>query len=300
MTRAPWVLHLMIVARVAAQGTDGAGAAGAAGATGDPVSIAKAEVARGLGPRTVDAGDAVVYPYGAREAEVVCAPLRACVIELESEERVLATALGDTERWLVERAGTGVGGRTPLVIVKPVACGLATNLVVSTDRRVYDIALDAPRCGRGVAGAAGAAGGASGGGTAGAAGAAAAARYTPHVRFYYPTGMVARAGEVSAAAVRPESLAFTYRWVADRKVAWSPAAVYDDGAHVYVRLGAEARHGELPVLFAELPDKTTALMNYVVSNDTYITDRVFERAVLVGAGGARRIEIVNVVNTPAR
>src|SRR5690348_17782571 len=32
------------------------------------------------------------------------------------------------------------------VIVKPKACGVTTNLVLSTDRRIYDLDLDSPSC----------------------------------------------------------------------------------------------------------------------------------------------------------
>ncbi len=242
--------------------------------TADPVAIAEREVLRGWSPRTVEVGDAVVFPFGHSQPTVTCAPLRACVIELEAGERVLATALGDTERWLIDQAGSGAGGRTPLLIVKPTACDLGTNLVVSTDRRVYDLALDAPACGH------------------------RAARYTRHVRFYYPAALVARAeGAASGDAVRPESLAFTYRWSADGKIPWAPAAVYDDGVHAFVRLGADARKGALPVLFLELADGSTAVLNYVVANDTYITDRVFARAILRGTEDGRRPRQVEIINT---
>jgi type IV secretory pathway VirB9-like protein len=92
-------------------------------------------------------------------------------------------------------------------------------------------------------------------------------------------------------AFHPESLSFTYRWRPDRHVAWSPVAVYDDGTHAYVRLSDSARHADLPILLLELDDKSTSLLTYLVSNDTYITDRLFSRAILRDKG--RQIEIVN-------
>ncbi len=215
-----------------------------------------------------ETGDAVVFVYGHSQPTVVCAPLRACAIELEAGERVLATALGDTERWLVDQAITGV--HTPLIIVKPTACDIATNLVISTDRRVYDLALESPVCV-----------------------AHRAVGYTRRVRFTYPAGsVVSQAVAVAAQAeFHPESLSFTYRWTVDRRIAWSPVAVYDDGTHVYVRLPESAKRDDLPVLLQVRDDKTTALLPYVVVNNTYVTDRIFARAIL--RAGSRQIEIVN-------
>jgi type IV secretion system protein TrbG len=238
MRISPVIAHLMIVGRVFAQGQ----------------------------PET---GDAVV-PYGEAQPTVTCAPLRACVIELEAGERVLATALGDSERWLVDQAVTGA--HTPLVIVKPTACDIATNLVVSTDRRVYDVALESPVCT-----------------------AHRVAHYTRALRFSYQgSSLVSSPSSLSSPATdafHPESLSFPYRWTADRHVAWSPVAVYDDGTHVYVRLPDGSRHADLPILLLEQDDNTTSLLPYVIANDTYITDRIFSRAIL--RAGRRQIEIVN-------
>jgi type IV secretion system protein TrbG len=212
---------------------------------------------------TTGTSDAVVYAYGHAQPVVTCAPLYACVVELEAGERVLATGLGDPERWVVEQA---VGGsRTPLVIVKPTACDLATNLVVATDRRIYDLALEAPVCSR------------------------RSVRYTRRVRFSY-SGVLTVPSPLPD-TFHPESLAFVYRWRPDKRAAWSPVAVYDDGAHVYVRLPGGARHSDLPVLLLELDDGSRAIVNYVVTNDAYVTDRVFARAIL--RDGSREIEIVN-------
>ena len=66
--------------------------------------------------------------------------------------------------------------------------------------------------------------------------------------------------------------------------------MFDDGARVYIKLPDEARHAEAPVLFVLEPDGSKVLVNYsVVGGDTYVTDRLFDRAVLVaGVGGKER------------
>jgi type IV secretion system protein TrbG len=76
----------------------------------------------------------------------------------------------------------------------------------------------------------------------------------------------------------------------DRQFPWVPAQVFDDGARVYIKLPTEARHAEAPVLFVLEADGSKVMVNYaVVGGDTYVTDRLFDRAVLVaGVGGKER------------
>jgi type IV secretion system protein TrbG len=257
----------------------------------DPVAIATHEVAQGWSARTVRTGDAVVFPFGRAQPQLTCAPLRACVIVLEAGEKVLGKASGDTERWLIAQTSTGPGGRTALLVVKPTDCNLTTNLVVTTDRRVYDVTLTSAPC-------VGRAGGAT-------------AEYTRIVRFYYPdellvggdlTGMgVTRpmledtAGDPSARGTAPARLNFAYTVQPDRGVRWAPQHVYDDGAHVYIRLPEHAQHGALPVLFEVGRDGARGMLNYAVNGDVYVTDRVFTRAVLVVTDG-RHEETVKLTN----
>jgi P-type conjugative transfer protein TrbG len=246
-------------------------------ADGDPVAIAAREAQSGWSARTVRTGDAVVFPYGRAQPTVTCAPLRACVIALEPGEVVLGKASGDAERWLIEQTGTGRGGKTALIVVKPVACNMATNLVVSTDRRVYDVSLVSAPCVTRAGGA--------------------DAEYTRMVRFYYPDPLLTRKGDSLAVptgdGARPEALRFDYIVHADRRVRWVPTAVYDDGVHTYLRFSAELAHGPLPVLRALSESGTPALMNYAVEGDAFVVDRVIERAELIMGDDGRRVEIVN-------
>jgi hypothetical protein len=78
-------MHWRILAFVGLRwATGGAWAQGTDSAAADPVAVAQIEAARGWSARTVRVGDAVVFPFGRAQPTVTCAPLRACVIELES------------------------------------------------------------------------------------------------------------------------------------------------------------------------------------------------------------------------
>jgi P-type conjugative transfer protein TrbG len=276
----------------------------------DPDSLAREYRRTGTAPTvevTGHGGGAVaLVAFGHGRPVLRCAPLRACAVELEPGELVLATSLGDAERWLVQAAAAGPGARTPLLVVKPTACDLSTNLVISTDRRVYELALDSPPCHN------------ADGGDAG---------YNPHlpytglIRFYYPDELVRRwrdderlareaeaeraAGRVPlAAGARLARLNFDYSWDRARQLPWAPAQVFDDGEHTYLMLGPAAAVAELPVLMAVEAGGALALVGYHLDGRTMIADRVLERAVLIvgggeGAGGRRkgkdqeRLDIVN-------
>jgi type IV secretion system protein TrbG len=237
----------------------------------DVVADATREYERTGVARTIEEGAFLTFPYGHSQPTVTCAPLRACVIELEAGESVLSRIAGDTQRWEIELAPAGVDGRTPLVVVKPHDCGLTTNLVLTTTAgRIYDLTLDSPPCTRGGVNPHGV--------------------YVRHVRFYYPDATVQAwstppsapvAADRPIAAVHAEAFNFAYRVRRLHRFPWAPVAVFDDGVHCYIKLPAQAAHRDAPVLFAVHDDGSKELLNYSVTNETYVTDRVFRSAVLV-------------------
>ena len=100
------------------------------------------------GASRVNATDAVtVLPFGRGETVLTCTVLRACVVELEQGEVLVNEPVaGDQARWIIAHARAGPAGSDALVVVKPKACDVTTNLVLSTNRRIYDLDLDSPPC----------------------------------------------------------------------------------------------------------------------------------------------------------
>jgi len=233
--------------------------------------------------RTIYEGDVVTFPYGHAQPILTCAVLRACIVELEPGEILLSKIAGDTERWEIVPAPAGPDGRTTLVVVKPHDCDLTSNLVLATDRRIYDLTLDVPPCK-----------------PAGAKGAASTSatnpqqRYVRHVRFYYPDELVVAWAKPAPVRMAPDvaALNFGYRVKKDKQFPWAPAQVFDDGARVYIKLPGDARHSDAPALFVLEADGGKTLLNYtLLSGDTYVTDRLFDRAALVAGidGKERRV-----------
>lgn len=276
---------------------DTSAAGGAAGATrpdsapdgagfgGDLIDAATREYReRGIA-RSVVQGNFVAFPYGHSEPVLTCTVLRACIIELEAGEAVVNEPIaGDHVRWLITGAKSGPEASNTLVVVKPKDCDITTNLVIPTDRRIYDLTLDSPPCKTRSSNP--------------------QQPFVRHVRFYYPddeAGRImngfARAGGARGAVpgISPEHLNFDYRIKKDRKFPWAPAQVFDDGAHVFIKLPPEARTTVAPVLFALEEDGTRTILNYAVREDLYVADRTFQRGVLVIGDGKneRKVEIEN-------
>ncbi len=87
--------------------------------------------------RTVREGITASFPYSPHTQSVInCQVLRVTEIVLNSDETIAKDGVGagDTERWSIQ----------PLinrVLVKPKESGIATDLIVETNRRSYHFAL---------------------------------------------------------------------------------------------------------------------------------------------------------------
>ena len=221
----------------------------------------------------------VVFPYGERQPILYCKPLRVCDIQLEPGEGVLNIALGDSERWIASKMESGPDdGRRAHVVVKPTDFDLSTNLVITTDRRVYHLGLISSQEETG--------------------------GYFRSVRFYYPQDTVQRWSDAAAAAregarkererevarlplVSPEGLNFGYRITGDR-VPWRPVQAFDDGTRVFIQMPGAMSATEAPALFVLGAGKDQALVNYRLRGRYFVVDKLFTEAVLVLGVGAKQ------------
>jgi len=219
----------------------------------------------------------IQYPYGLTEAVVTCEPLRVCDVELDAGEEIQNVSIGDSSRWLVHPAFSGARETlTPHVMVKPTEYDLATNAIITTNRRTYYLGLVSK--------------GQSDPG------------YVRRVKFYYPQELVEQANgtfRAKAALARrepdptvaqgprlaPERLSFGYEIAGGQGLAWRPVRVFDDGQHVYIQMPAALQASEAPALLVQGRGGDPALVNYRVRLPYYVVDRLFETAVLiVGVG----------------
>jgi type IV secretion system protein VirB9 len=225
----------------------------------------------------------VLFSYGTGLPTVVCAPLRVCMIELQTGEKLVGEPhIGDSVRWTVSPALYGHGdSTTSIIVLKPSTPGLDTNLLITTDRRAYYLRLiSKPE------------------------------DYVARVAFAYPDESGDRKWQQHLAeqkrleeerthiedlpAGAADALRFNYRVKGgDENI--RPVRVFDDGKKTYIQMPARAANRELPVLVVIGANKKPEMVNYRVKGSTYVVDRLFERAQLVLGTGkkAQKVEITH-------
>jgi len=244
----------------------------------DSIAMATREYRTSGVARSIVQGNFITFPFGHAQPTVTCTVLRACVIELQPGEVVLSRIAGDTERWEITPADAGSDGKTILLVVKPRDCDITTNLVLATDRRLYDLTLDSPPCKRRSTNP--------------------QEPYVRHVRFYYPDETVATWAKPPAPqpvrlASDILSLNFNYEIKKDRQFPWAPAQVFDDGERVYIKLPEKAKRMDAPVLFTIDGNGNKTLVNYsVIDGDTYVADHLFDRAALIAGIDGKERQVV--------
>jgi type IV secretion system protein VirB9 len=175
--------------------------------------------------------------------------------------------IGDTS------SGSGDTKRTH-VLVKPFAAGLATNVVITTDRRTYHLALTST-----------------------------ARTAMSALSWVYPQDQLIalRAAAEQAEAARPiasglqiEQLHFDYMISGDQP-AWRPLRAFDDGRQTFIEFPASLSVGEAPPLFLVDANGAASLVNYRVQGRYYVVDRIFDTAEL--RLGLKHQDIVRITRT---
>ena len=202
------------------------------------------------------------------------APGRVSDIALQPGESLIAVAAGDTARWVIGDTTSGSGPtRRTHILVKPAEPGLRTNLVITTDRRVYHLDL------------------------------ASGAIAMTGIAWTYPQDellALRRAQEALAAAepvaapIAVERLDFGYAITGDRPP-WRPVWAFDDGAQVFIEFPPGLESMEAPPLFVVGASGDVELVNYRKRGRYYVVDRLFGAAEL--RLGAKRQQVVRIVRT---
>jgi type IV secretion system protein VirB9 len=196
--------------------------------------------------------------------EVWTAPLRVTTLTLAPGEAIVSKAAGDTVRWQIGETTSGQGqAQRAHVMIKPLARGLETNLVLATSQRVYFVQLKSgppETFNAAVSWDAGA-----------ALSPAAAALLAEAAAPPGPDPLVTPAGPLDARyRIEPKG----------RRPAWTPTAVMTDGLRTFLAFPPELVAQEAPALFVVGPGGETQLVNYRQQNGLWVVDRVFDQAEL--------------------
>lgn len=214
-----------------------------------------------------------VYPYSEGALfRLFAAPERVSDIALQPGETLTSVAAGDTVRWTVGDTTSGSGeGRRTHILVKPFASGLSTNLVITTDRRVYHVQLTST-----------------------------ASTAMTSIRWTYPRDELqalarlraeADAAKPVSSGIAIDQLQFNYKISGDTP-AWRPLRAFDDGRQTWIEFPADLGSGEAPPLFVVGAEGEAELVNYRIVGRHYVVDRLFAAAEL--RLGAKKQKIVRI------
>lgn len=246
----------------------------------------------GSQPKPVITGDGVIqFPFGAYPPLVICKPLKICDIRLEAGELIRGWALSDKEMWILPGASSPQilysgqdGNTTPHILLKPVGVGLDSNLIITTNKRTYNIELQSSRD-----------------------------NYVTAIGFYYPdeinqsiidkrdqirlqnqsqtilplSGAVANSNSADNITTPPEqsmvpvsNLNWNYKVTGDT-VDWKPTQVFDDGTHVWIKFPSTAQIAP-PLFGLDDSGKQKSLLVYEIEpNGYYRVDSLFNMAALI-------------------
>ncbi len=225
-------------------------------ATASPTSPPPAHLVVHLGARTV-------YTYEDDARYLLCArPLHLTDIQLQPGEKLVDVSAGDTVRWVIGTTQSRSGTATRVhLLIKPLEPDLETNLIITTDRRAYQLlAKSSPVAAHG----------------------AIAWVYPQEERAKLAAARARQAQleqQTVATGLTPDQLRFDYRITPAKRYDWTPVRVFDDGAKTYIQFPPETRASEIPALFVKR-DRELQLVNYRVRGDYYVVDRLFDEAEL--------------------
>jgi type IV secretion system protein VirB9 len=158
-------------------------------------------------------------------------------LQLGADERIENVAVGDSTAWQVS-----ANNRGDLVFIKPVRAGIATNMTIATDARIYLFEL-VPSSGRGMS-----------------------APYM--VRFSFP------ATPETPAGAKPAGIVGHYRLTGSRSL--RPSWMGDDGQKTFIEWPADVA---LPAVFTIDPQGREALVNGNMRDGRYVIDSVLPKLI---------------------
>jgi type IV secretion system protein VirB9 len=236
--------------------------------------------------RPTPAGDgSVQYVFGSTVPTLICTPLQVCAVRFRAGEVINTLNVGDSARWKITRSSFGSGSsEVEVVVVKPTESGLVTNMIVTSNERIYTILLKAAKH-----------------------------EWMPFITFHYPEDEEKANAQHLAQRQRAiysstlsngmnvANLDFGYK-VSGDNVPWKPIRVYSDGIKTYIEF--DSIGNEAPV-FVELQSKggvfsdpETKIVNNRFIGKKLVVDGIPNlSALIVGVGKDQRMVTIEKIGS---
>lgn len=216
------------------------------------------------------------FAFGASQPIISASPFELTVITLEKGESVTNASSGDPLRWSYSLAYSGIGkDRQAHIMVKPSQPSISTDMIITTDKRMYTIKIISTSNGK----------------------------YLRDVRFWYPDDIQKNLDSntqdvTSLPNIQLGQMNFDYSIDTPffSSLNWKPSRVFDDGVHTYIQVPDSVSSSDLPAFFIlDSESAKKSLVNYRFKKPYFVVDKIFKKAVLVlGVGSSQsKITIVN-------
>jgi len=205
-----------------------------------------------------------------------CVPFQETIISLQPGERFTSITSGDPQNlsYQVAASGASTGTETQQVLVKPSKDPMSTNLVIATDKRIYNILI--------VVGAS-------------------SKKVTRNVGFWYPDDMTASINQrtqkqnedMNAEKSPLLNLAdanFNYK-VSGDDPSWRPTRVFDDGKRTWIQLPAGVDTKNLPTVLIQSDSGQDMKYNQSYYSPYILIDGIFGQAKLIAGVGSDQVEV---------
>jgi type IV secretion system protein VirB9 len=206
-----------------------------------------------------------------------CIPFQETIITLQPGEKFTSITSGDPQNLSYSAAvsGSATGVETQQILVKPSLSQMSTNLVIATDRRIYNIQIvvGGPKN-----------------------------KVTRNVSFWYPDEMVNNINqkidkqndsEMNAekmAALDLKNANFNYKISGDSP-SWKPSRVFDDGKHTWIQMPQGVDNKNLPTILIQSDSGQDMKYNTSYYSPYMIIDGVFGQAKLIAGVGGDQVEV---------
>ena len=215
----------------------------------------------------------IVYPFGHKQPLIRCAVMRACAIKLQQGEQVISAIPGDPVRWSVKQTYMGPQSSIAVLVVKPKAEDITTNMIVTTTDHIYHFKMDSPPAEEG-------------------SDTNPLGFYTWEISFYYPDERIKKA-QAQAQQVQQQqaseiplgpNISLTdidmgWRFNKGEDFPWRPGGVFAAGDKLFIQMPPSATTA--PTLYARGPGGELRIINYSLVNGHYVAPLSFEEATLM-------------------
>lgn len=221
-------------------------------------------------------GFMTVAHHAEQQPIIQAAPFQVTVIRLEPGEKFTNISSGDPSRWSYAVAISGKDDTAQQnILIKPSLPDISTNLVITTDKRLYNLRLTSTQTDK----------------------------LTRNVNFWYPEEPVKHSEDTVLVEEEPieeilcqnnasqNHYRITTAGFFSRPPSWQPVRVFDDEVHTTIQFPNNISQRDLPTLFV-LNNGQKECVNYRFKSPYMVVDKIFEEATLVSGVGASQQAVI--------